>query len=317
MRHLFGTRKAGGISTALKLPAGAYLLDIVTGVHSATSITVQWTTDKAAAFDEMRLVRRDLAAGQGGGLPSFIPIQSDGELTGLRIVVNGDQSVLPIDALRLFASDSAQADIKLQNAKADFSQGGYAVESAIDGNSNAQSDNGWAISPQLGQNHTATFELATPLESAKSQTLELVIRQNFADGQHSLGKLRVSVTDSPAPLNFGLPAAVSAILAKSADKRTDAERETLLVRLRADDKGHQELAARLAEAQKPAPADPQLKKLEDELAAAQQPLAIDQKLQQLRRAVALSEDQMANKRLTVAQDIAWALINNPAFLYNH
>ena len=63
--------------------------------------------------------------------------------------------------------------------------------------------------------------------------------------------------------------------------------------------------------------DPRLKQLEAELAAAQQPLPVDPKLQQLRRAVALSEEQLKNKRLTVAQDIVWALINNPAFLYNH
>jgi hypothetical protein len=317
MRHVFGVAKPAGIKTALKLPVGAYLVDVVTGIHSAASISVQWTTDKAPAFDEGRLVRRNLPAGNGGGLSTLVPIQADGELTSLRIVVDGDQTVLPIDAVRLFATDAGYADIKLQNAKADFSQGGYPVESAIDGNSSAESGNGWAVAPQVGQNHTATFELASPLEGAKSQRLELVIHQNFVDGQHSLGKFRVSVTDSPAPLNLGLPAAISEILAKSADKRTDAERDTLLARLRDEDKGHQELAAKLAEVQKPVPADPQLKKLEDDLAAAQQPLPIDQKLQRLRRAVALSEDQMKNKRLTVAQDIVWALINNPAFLYNH
>jgi hypothetical protein len=60
-----------------------------------------------------------------------------------------------------------------------------------------------------------------------------------------------------------------------------------------------------------------LKQLEADLAIAQQPLPVDPKLRQLRRAVALSEEQLKNKRLTVAQDIVWALINNPAFLYNH
>jgi hypothetical protein len=217
----------------------------------------------------------------------------------------------------LFASDAASTEVKLQNAKADFSQAGYAVESAIDGNSSADIGNGWAISPQLGQNHAATFELAAPLDGGKGRTLDLVLHQNFRDGQHSLGKFRVSVTDSPAPLNFGLPAEIGAILAKPADKRTDAERETLLARFRGEDKGRHDFATKLAEAEKPAPADPELKKFEDALATAQQPLPIDQKLQQLRRAVALSEDQMKNKRLTVAQDIVWALINNPAFLYNH
>jgi hypothetical protein len=30
----------------------------------------------------------------------------------------------------------------------------------------------------------------------------------------------------------------------------------------------------------------------------------------------MSTKQVANKRLTGAQDLAWAIINNPAFLFN-
>jgi WD40 repeat protein len=317
VRHVFGIGKPVGIKTTVKLPAGMYLLDVVSGIRAATSLTVQWTTDKAPAFDDTRSVRRALPAGSGG-LAMPIPIQADGELTGLKIVVAGDQSVLPIDAIRLFAAEGGGfTDIKLQNAKATFSQGDYEVSKAIDGNSTAEAGNGWAIAPQIGRDHSATFELAAPLESARSRNLEIVLHQNFQDGQHSLGKFRVWVTDAAAPVNFGLPADIEAILAKAADQRTDTEREKLLARFRGDDKGHQELAAKLADAQKPLAEDPQLKKLEADLAAAQQPLPVDLKLQQLRRAVALSEDQMKNKRLTVAQDIVWALINNPAFLYNH
>jgi hypothetical protein len=36
-----------------------------------------------------------------------------------------------------------------------------------------------------------------------------------------------------------------------------------------------------------------------------------------KRAIELSHKQLANPRLTAAQDLAWALINNPAFLFNH
>ncbi len=60
-----------------------------------------------------------------------------------------------------------------------------------------------------------------------------------------------------------------------------------------------------------------MKQLETQLAAAQQPIPTDGKLQQMRRAVELSQEQLKNKRLTVAQDVVWALINNPSFLYNH
>jgi hypothetical protein len=35
------------------------------------------------------------------------------------------------------------------------------------------------------------------------------------------------------------------------------------------------------------------------------------------RDIALSEGQLLDKRLTATQDLAWALINSPAFLFNH
>ena len=52
------------------------------------------------------------------------------------------------------------------------------------------------------------------------------------------------------------------------------------------------------------------------LAAAEQPVALDPKLAQLRTDAALSTTQLANQRLTGAQDLAWAIINNPSFLFN-
>jgi WD40 repeat protein len=318
MRHVFGTGKPAGIKTKLKEAAGAYLLEVVTGIHSAVTFTVQWTTANAANFDEGRAVRRSLPAGNGSGTSTPIAIVADAELTGLRILVDDDQSVLPIDAIHLFAAGSADATgVKLRKPKATFSQAGYAIATAVDGNTTAVTDNGWAIAPQMGRDQSAIFKLEKPLEAAKNRMLELLIYQNFQGGQHSLGKFRVSVTDGTGSLSFGMPATVQAALAKSADKRTDADRQALLAELRKQDKGFATLQAELTAAQQPAGEDTHVKELEAKLAAAQQPLPIDAKLQQMRRAVELSEEQLKNRRLTVAQDVVWALINNPAFLYNH
>jgi hypothetical protein len=318
IRHLFGTGQPMGMKTALKLPPGLYLLEVVTGIRAGADFSVQWTTAKEPNFDAARSARRSVAAGDGGraGLP--IAIQVDSELTGLRIVVEGDGRVLPIDAMRLFASETASpTDIKLQAAKATFAQGGYPIVSALDGNSLAEVNNGWAIAPQMGRDHMAKFDLTTPIENAKGQILDVVIHQNFVDGQHSLGRFRVSVTDAPQPFDLGWPGQLAAILAKPADQRTDADRQALLEPSRQADKKWKKLTAELAAANQPLPEDQELKQLEVQLAAAMQPLSVDPKLQQLRRAVALSADQMKNRRLTVAQDIVWALINSPAFLYNH
>ena len=52
MRHLFGTGKPAGIKTTLKEPAGAYLLEVVTGIRSGVTFTVQWTTATGPKFED-------------------------------------------------------------------------------------------------------------------------------------------------------------------------------------------------------------------------------------------------------------------------
>ena len=62
--------------------------------------------------------------------------------------------------------------------------------------------------------------------------------------------------------------------------------------------------------------DPQMKKLQAELAEAEKPLALPPEVVRLRRALGLSKKHLANKRIIAAQDLTWALINTPAFLFN-
>ena len=52
------------------------------------------------------------------------------------------------------------------------------------------------------------------------------------------------------------------------------------------------------------------------LATAELPIKLDAKLVQLRQDSTQSKAQIANKRLTSAQDLTWALINTPSFLFN-
>ena len=71
-----------------------------------------------------------------------------------------------------------------------------------------------------------------------------------------------------------------------------------------------------ANAKKPRPADPKIAELEANIKEAEKPIPQDYKLAQLRKDAALSEQQKSQKRLTAAQDIAWAIINTPSFLFN-
>ena len=55
----------------------------------------------------------------------------------------------------------------------------------------------------------------------------------------------------------------------------------------------------------------------DAIVAAELPIKLDTKLVQIRQDAEQSKAQAANKRLTGIQDLAWALINTPSFLFNH
>ena len=57
--------------------------------------------------------------------------------------------------------------------------------------------------------------------------------------------------------------------------------------------------------------------LKKALQYAEMPIEIDPRLIRYRKDVEMSEGQAKNPRLTAAQDLTWALINNPAFLFNH
>ena len=64
------------------------------------------------------------------------------------------------------------------------------------------------------------------------------------------------------------------------------------------------------------PADQKMEGLKAALTRAELPIQEDPKLLQLRQDISYSTEQAANRRLTAAQDLAWALINNPSFLFN-
>jgi hypothetical protein len=144
-----------------------------------------------------------------------------------------------------------------------------------------------------------------------------VLRQQYADARHLIGRFRLSVTDAEGELNFGAPGDVAAILAVAAEKRSPEQKAALIEHLAAGDKETATARAALVEAEKPLAPDPGLAEHRNAVAAAEQPVVVEPLLASLRRDAALSRQQLANQRLTAAQDLAWALINTPGFLFNH
>jgi hypothetical protein len=106
--------------------------------------------------------------------------------------------------------------------------------------------------------------------------LSLIIDQQF-DDEHQVGKFRVSVTDAKGPIEPStLPANITALVAVAPAARSDAQKAELATYYR----------------------------------------SLDTDWQQLNAAVKVAEELAKNERLAGAQDLTWALINSPAFLFN-
>lgn len=182
-----------------------------------------------------------------------------------------------LNELKVFAapkdSPEKKVQIKLQNASASFSQDGWQVGGAIDGNVGT----GWAVSPQFNKSHTATFETSSNVSFPAGTILSFEMVQMFSDNSHQLGKFRIAISNSPRPLQIKpLEAGLAKMLSTPVDQR-----------------------------------DAKVKKaLRDKY------LATDRSYQELKKLVEMSQHELDNKRLVGVQDLTWALINSPSFLFN-
>ncbi len=147
-------------------------------------------------------------------------------------------------------------------------------------------------------------------------TFKLLHRFNLAD--HTIGRFRLSAsTSTKTPLPLGLADEFQSILELEAKDQTDKQKDLLLKLYRSVDPEMQKRQQELAQARMPLPIDPKVKELRGSIAELSKPVPTDGALVQLRLDAEMSKKQMANPRLTAAQDLAWALINSPAFLFNH
>ena len=138
--------------------------------------------------------------------------------------------------------------------------------------------NGWAISPAFGKRHVAVFELKEPLKvTADGLSLTFQLDQRLPSRDHNIGRFRLSLTTSKPPLAAGA--------------LPDAIARILSVPREGPSEKQKEALARFFRRQDP------------ELALRRQHLA--------------DFPKPGDRRLPGAQDLAWALINSPEFLFNH
>jgi len=170
------------------------------------------------------------------------------------------------------AEGGAASPLSFTVAQSDFSQDGWHVGGAIDGNPTT----GWAVMPAFGQRHVAIFELGADVQRAREAALTIEMQQDFGT-QHTIGRFRLLGTNAPRPVQLeGLPESIAKILAVPAAERNDAQRA--------------------------------------ELAAYYRPLDAELKVHE--QALNATGRDAAEARLRSAQDLAWALLNSPAFLFN-
>jgi hypothetical protein len=140
-------------------------------------------------------------------------------------------------------------------------------------------DTGWAIAPQLGKSHVAVFEAQSPFGDGDATTISVTMLQKFlAAKDHNIGRFRISVTTSKPPVL--LQGVIPEVITRILD--IPAEKRTP----------------------------------EQKAAVLNHYRSIDAELARLQRRV--NEFAIpADARTMGAQDLAWALINSPAFLFNH
>jgi WD40 repeat protein len=212
------------------------------------------------------------------------------------------------------AKPGADKPLAFSSAWASHEQPKFGVASAIDGKED-DGQNGWAIAGGTGRRQVAAFQFKETLNVEGPQKVTLRLAQKSND-QFMIGRFRVYVTTAADPLHEGVPTTVVSALAKQAKDRSPAEVETLVDYIRSINPEYWRLHRESTEAKVALAPDPRHTELKTGLEKASAPIPLDSALVQLRADAEASKRQMADKRLTVVQDLTWALINNPAFLFN-
>ncbi len=210
-------------------------------------------------------------------------------VTAVRLEVLPDNSLPARGPGRAPNGNFVLSEFKVAAAPADGSgkQKPQALAKAIASFSQAQypvakaidkkNDTGWAIAPQFGRANTAVFEFKAKVTNAAGTKFTFNLEHLTPTKNHNIGRFRLSVTTLKPPVPIQ-------------GVPDQVARILLLPR----DKRTPQQAQALTNYQR----------------------SLDQELVRLQRAV--NELTVpADARTMAAQDVTWALMNSPAFLFNH
>src|SRR5207237_9394259 len=95
--------------------------------------------------------------------------------------------------------------VALANPSASHEQdGGFTAAASVDPKK-PEPRVGWAILDRTGQSHYAVFETVGDVATSGDTTLSFTLEQNWGE-QHTIGTLRISVTNDPRPVRADKPA---------------------------------------------------------------------------------------------------------------
>ncbi|MEM7558079.1 MAG: PSD1 and planctomycete cytochrome C domain-containing protein [Planctomycetota bacterium] len=182
---------------------------------------------------------------------------SVGALSGIRVEALPDDSLsakgpgrtkhgnFVLNEVRLYASAKPkwgqEEKRTFASADADFSQDKWPAKNAIDGiEGSGSSGTGWAISPQFGKAHQASFYLDQPLKQDETH-LHIVLNQTYGS-QHTIGRFRISLLTGTPP-DAGIPKEIIDIVQLDAPDKTQTDR--LIAWKQSEDKQLRELTKKL------------------------------------------------------------------------
>ena len=214
-----------------------------------------------------------------------------------------------------FGAEAVPNVLKFTSAVADFNQKAFEIQKAIDGKKGDE-NNGWGVHGGFGVPHFGALTLEKPIGDAeKGMRLRFELNQP-RNGGFSIARFRLWVTTATAPVQVGYPQAVIDALKKIPAARSNEDKTTLAAYWKEYDPELSKLRLAVAKNQLPLPPDPGIAQRRSAIPSADVQIPSGPKLVRLRQDVEQSKAQLTNRRLTSAQDLAWALINTPAFLFN-
>lgn len=234
---------------------------------------------------------------------------------GPGLAANGNVVITELEVTAAPAAHPEQIKpVKIARGVADFTQASFAIEQTFDGTNNDQG--GWALAPRNGI-HWASYQAQDPIDIEGGVVLTFSIHQMHDAVAHRLAHFRLSVTTDAGEIPLGLPEEFAVLRSIPTDKRSAESLATLIEYWKASDTKRGELTQAVATANQPLAPDAELTKLRSLIASLEKETPDDAKLLQMRLNATASATQLDNRRLTLAQDLTWALINSPAFLFNH